>query len=122
MKDAQSLTERRRRYRFGWRGERFGELYLGAKGYRVVARRVRTPVGEIDLIVTRGRRISFVEVKSRASFALAESSVSARQRVRVRKAAQAFLATHTGYAAHEQTFDLLFVVPWRWPRHLVNAL
>ncbi len=60
-------TERRRRYRRGWVSEHLAAVFLMAKGYRVLARRQKTPAGEIDLIAVRGRRLVFVEVKQRAS-------------------------------------------------------
>lgn len=114
--------ERRQRYRTGWRGELIASLYLRCRGYRIVARRQRTPVGEIDIVAIKGRRISFVEVKARSSFAAAEASVLGEQRRRVRRAATSFIAARPCYQAFEQTFDLVFIVPGRWPRHLVNAL
>ena len=50
----------------GRRGETLASLFLSLKGYRILARRVKTPVGEIDLIARRGRVTVFVEVKARS--------------------------------------------------------
>jgi putative endonuclease len=115
-------AERRRRYRRGWISEHLGAAFLMAKGYRVLARRQKTPAGEIDLIAVRRRRLVFVEVKRRASLAEAEASVGPRQRARIRRAADLWLARHPRYMAHEIGFDLIFLVPRRWPVHLENAL
>lgn len=114
--------ERRRRDRRGRAAEWAAILMLAAKGYRPVGRRVLTAAGEIDLIVTRGGRLAFVEVKQRATLAAAEASVSDRQRRRIRRAADLWLARRPAYQQRELGFDVVFVLPWRWPRHLVNAL
>jgi putative endonuclease len=125
MIEAQSeerRAERRRRYRRGWLSEHLAAAFLMAKGYRVLARRQKTPAGEIDVIAVRRGRLAFVEVKQRASIAEAEAAVGPRQRARVRRAADLWLARHPRFAAHEIGFDLIFLVPRRWPIHLENAL
>lgn len=124
---AQSSTptasaERRRGYRRGLGAELVAATYLRVTGYRVLARRYRTPVGEIDLVVARGRRLAFVEVKRRATLADAEASVTPRQRARTRRAADLWLARNARYQSHEISFDLVFLVPWRWPIHIVGGL
>lgn len=50
---------------FGRRGETLAAWYLRLKGYRIVATRVKTPVGEIDLIARRFGTTAFIEVKAR---------------------------------------------------------
>ena len=97
-------------------------LLLAAKGYRVIGRRVVTAAGEIDIIAVRRRRIAFVEVKRRNDLAAAEASLSQRQRLRVHRAADLWLARHARYQDFEMGFDLIFVLPWRLPVHLPNAL
>ena len=49
------------------RAEALAALWLQLKGWRVLTRRVRTPVGEVDLVVRRGGTLAFVEVKARGS-------------------------------------------------------
>jgi putative endonuclease len=116
------VQERRRRYRRGHLSEWFAAAYLTAKGYRILARRWKAPGGEIDLIAKRGRRIAFVEVKSRLTLADAEASITPRQRRRVRCGADLWLARHPSYQAHEIGFDLLFLLRGRWPMHIRNGL
>ena len=65
MKSA--LDRREATYLRGHRAEWIALLFLVAKGYRPLARRFRAGGGEIDLVVTRGDTIAFVEVKSRAA-------------------------------------------------------
>lgn len=93
-----------------------------AKGYRILARRFETPLGEIDVVAARGGRIAFVEVKARGTWADCEAAVTPRTRERVRRAASLWLARHPRHRGREQGFDVVFVVPWRWPRHIANGL
>ncbi len=53
------------RYQSGLQGEALAEAYLVARGYALVARRYRSPVGEVDLIVRREQTLFFTEVKYR---------------------------------------------------------
>lgn len=69
-----------------------------SRGLRPVASNFRVRMGEIDLIVTDGAELVFVEVRQRASrdFGGAAASVTRTKQQRVRRAAQAFLAAHWG--------------------------
>jgi len=95
---------------------------LVLKGYRILARRRRTPWGEIDLVAVRGRRLSFVEVKHRRTRADAEASLTPSQTARLHDAAEHWLAARRRYRDHDIAFDALLVMPWRWPVHLHDAL
>src|SRR5436309_6450204 len=86
--------ERRAAFRLGLSAETRAAALLLAKGYRIVARRWRSPVGEIDLVVRRGRLLVFVEVKARGRFDDAAEAVTERQRRRIVAAAEAWLASH----------------------------
>lgn len=110
------------RYFHGHRAEWAAGLFLLTKGYVTLARRYRTNVGELDLIVRRGRTVRFCEVKYRQSLALCEASITARQRQRVRKAAALWLAKHPKYQAYDLHFDLVFLTPWSMPHHIENGL
>lgn len=113
---------RRARNRSGLRAEWVAALALRLRGYRILGRRVKTPAGEIDLIALRGRRLAFVEVKRRATLEAAEAAITATQRARIRRAADLWLARNVRYQSCEQTFDVVFLIGRRWPRHLPNAL
>lgn len=95
---------------------------LTLKGYRILARRRRTPWGEIDLIAVRGRRLSFVEVKRRQTREDGEASLTPFQTARLHDAAEHWLSTRRRYQNHDLAFDALLVVPWRCPIHLRDAL
>jgi putative endonuclease len=96
-------------------------LYLAAKGYRTLAKRWKSPAGEIDLVVKRGRLIVFVEVKARGSLDAAAESVLPRQRRRITAAAEAWLATHPEHMSHDLRFDAVLIAPKRLPRHIEAA-
>lgn len=112
---------RRRAYRLGHRAEILAALLLVLKGYRIVARRFRTPVGEIDLIVRRGRRFAFVEVKARDSLAAAADAVSRQQRSRVLRAAEYWLAQNPQAADSDLRFDAVLISRRLAMRHLKDA-
>ncbi|HYD15071.1 MAG TPA: YraN family protein [Hyphomicrobium sp.] len=116
------LEARRARYLWGRRAEWIAALALRLRGYRILATREKNPLGEIDLIAVRGRRVAFVEVKQRATQEAAEASITDAQRARIRRAANLWLAQNPGYQSHELGFDIVFLVGRRWPRHLENSL
>ncbi len=105
----------------GRRGEMWAELFLRAQLYRVLARRVKTPVGEIDLIVTRGGVTVFVEVKARSFSHQELEALAAVNRRRIVNAAQLWLMRRPDLAAGDLRFDVIFLAPFAWPRHLKGA-
>jgi len=105
----------------GRQAENWVAWYLRLKGYRVLARRYRTPVGEIDLIVARGRTIAFVEVKHRPSEAEASEAATLTGRRRIANAASHWLARHPAAGGYELRFDVVVSVPGRLPRHIAGA-
>jgi len=108
-------------YRRGESGEALAALYLRLKGYRIIARRYKTPVGEADIIATRGKTLVFAEVKARADYAAAAEAFTGRKRRRVMRAAEHFLGQNLRFAAHDIRFDALIVLPYWRVRHIENA-
>ena len=113
--------ERVAAFRVGLSAESRAAAFLVAKGYRIVARRWKSPVGEIDIIARRRRVLVFVEVKARVRFDDAAEAVTPRQQRRITAAAGAWLASHPGDAGRDIRFDVVLVAPWRIPRHLPAA-
>jgi len=111
---------RRRRYARGRRAESLAAWWLRLKGYRILARRVRTRAGEVDLVAGRGRCLVFVEVKYRATFAEAAEAAARGDMARVRRAA-GVLAARYGYSWDSVRIDVVLVAPWRLPRHLCGV-
>ncbi|CAA7616302.1 YraN family protein [Magnetospirillum sp. UT-4] len=116
---------RQRALRRGRTGEALAAWWLRLKGYSVLARGHATGrgtgAGEIDLVVRRGGVLAFVEVKARAAMTDALHAVTANQRRRIARAAEAFLARRPDLTACTMRFDTVMVAPWRLPRHIPNA-
>jgi putative endonuclease len=111
---------RAERERLGRRGETLAAWYLRLKGWRILARRVKTPRGEVDLIARRGKTVAFVEVKWRASGADLELAIDAWRLRRVIAAAEG-IAPRFVRTGDDQRVDVLLLAPGRFPRHIVNA-
>jgi putative endonuclease len=105
----------------GLRAEALAALMLRLKGYRILARRMKTRLGEIDLIARRGRALVFVEVKARGNLDGAAEALMAEQRARLARAAALFVAARPAFADLDMRFDVVLVAPRRWPRHLADA-
>jgi putative endonuclease len=108
-------------FRTGLSAEGRGAAYLMAKGYRILAKRFRTPYGEIDIVARRRNLLVFVEVKARVSLEDAAYAVTPRQQLRIIDAAQAWLLAHPEHAEFEMRFDAILIAPRRLPRHLLAA-
>ncbi|MDB5699258.1 MAG: YraN family protein [Alphaproteobacteria bacterium] len=111
---------RRRSERGGRHAEAFAALWLQLKGWTILGRRMRTPVGEVDLVARRGRTLAFIEVKARASAATAAFALDHYRLRRVAAAAEA-LAPRFMRANDDVRIDAIFIMPWRFPRHLANV-
>lgn len=115
-------TERRRRAeRAGRRGEGLALWWLRLKGWRLVARGFRAPVGEIDLVVRRGGVLALVEVKRRPTLAAAAEAIRRPQQLRIARAAEALLQRRPDLAALTLRFDAVLLAPGRRPRHIMGA-
>ncbi len=113
--------ERIAAFRTGLSAEVRAAAFLMAKGYRILAKRFRTPHGEIDIVARRRNLIAFVEVKARASLDEAAFAVTPRQQARIIDAAQGWLVAHPEHAEFELRFDAILIAPRRLPRHLLAA-
>jgi putative endonuclease len=114
--------ERRRRHNRGLNAESIVAAVYILTGHRILGRRFKTPVGEIDLIALKKNRVAFIEVKRRPSTEDAEDAITLTMRRRVRRAADLWLARNPRYQKHDVGFDLVFVVPWRFPIIMRDAL
>ncbi|MBC8157866.1 MAG: YraN family protein [Rhodospirillales bacterium] len=113
--------KRRAAWRFGLFAEHLAAALLRLKGYRILATRFKTTVGEIDIVARRADLIAFVEVKARADLAAAADALGPRQRQRIERAALAFMARHPHMAGQFMRFDVILVTAWKLPRHIIDA-
>jgi putative endonuclease len=118
---AGAKASRRAAYRRGHAGERLAAFRLMLGGYRILARRYRTKVGEIDLIARRGGVVAFIEVKRRGDLADGLEAVTPQARQRIRRAAELYIRRNPVLAEQTLRFDVMVVTPWSWPRHIVDA-
>ena len=112
--------KRQQAERGGRRAERIAAWWLRLKGWRILAIRARTPVGEVDLVARRGRTLAFVEVKARASESQAGLALDDYRLRRVARAAEA-LAPRFARPGDDIRIDAIFILPRRLPRHLANV-
>lgn len=116
-----SIAAKRQAFRRGHIAELLCLWHLRLRGYRVLARRFRAKVGEIDLIARRGRVLAAIEVKARPDLASASEAISAHQRRRIARALEHFLALNPEFAGLALRFDVMLVAPWRLPTHITDA-
>ena len=117
----EASPERVAAFQTGLSAESRAAAYLMAKGYRTLAKRFRTPHGEIDIVARRRNLIAFVEVKARATLDDAAFAVTPRQQQRIIDAAQGWLVAHPEHAEFEMRFDAMLIAPKRLPRHVLAA-
>lgn len=115
-----SALDRRAVYRRGLRAEHLAAIFLRFKGYGVLERRFKTPVGEIDLVARRGTTLVFVEVKERNDMRTALECISPQMKARITRAAQYYLSAHPECQGYDMRFDVVALNGLRI-RHLDNA-
>jgi putative endonuclease len=108
-------------FRRGLSAESRAAMLLIAKAYRILARRWKTPFGEVDIVARRRRDLVFVEVKARATLDDAAEAVTERNKRRIVSAAELWLAHHPADAQCAIRFDVILIAPGKLPRHIVNA-
>lgn len=110
-----ALAERR-----GRRGEMIAACWLRLFGWRIIGQRVRTPMGEIDLIAKRGGTVAFVEVKTRSTAAELDLAIDRHRLKRVAAAANA-LAPRYARSGEDIRIDVILIGGLSLPRHIPNA-
>ena len=118
---AEPRPERVAAFRTGLSAESRAAAFLLAKGYRILARRFRTPVGEIDIVCGRRNTLVFVEVKARNKLDDAAEAVTERTRQRIVAAAEYWLSQNPDDVTRDMRFDAVLVAPGKLPRHIAGA-
>jgi putative endonuclease len=113
--------ERVAAFGLGISAESRAAAWLIAHGYRILARRFKSPMGEIDIIAARRYTLIFVEVKARATLDEAALSITPRQKQRIAAAAEIWLANNPVPAIRDMRFDAILVAPGKLPRHIPGA-
>lgn len=115
------LVRGRRAEAAGRGAESVAAAALAREGWAVLARRVRTPAGEIDLVAERDGLLAFVEVKARPTLSEAAFALGARQRARLVAAAECWAAAHPGHGAAGMRFDVVIVAADGTARRIADA-
>lgn len=119
---AEDRRQRRRRAeRRGHASEYLAALYLLIRGYRILAFRYRTRLGEIDIVARRKTLVLFVEVKARGREGDAIDAVGYDTQRRIRAASDIWLSRRRDAHLLSCRYDIIAVLPWRWPRHFPDA-
>ncbi len=115
------MSQKRGTYEDGLWAEGMAEVILRLKGYRIIARRYKTPMGEIDIVARRGKMVAFVEVKLRRTIPEALECLTPSMKSRIVNAARHFIAAYPDYGSYDMRFDLFALSgPFSF-RHLDNA-
>jgi putative endonuclease len=115
------MNDRLARYQKGHRAERMARYFLNCKFYRLLELRYKTKLGEIDLVMAKGNKIIFCEVKARNELADGFDAVSPHSQQRIQRAATYFVQRNPAYQNYDWRFDVVVVRPWRLPYHLKDA-
>jgi putative endonuclease len=119
--NARATSDSRRKAETGGRrSETLAAIFLRLKGFSILAQRVRTPGGEIDLVARRGALLVFAEVKARKNFDAAVLAVTPAARRRIGRAASLYLSRRPDLARCAVRYDIIAVTGWR-VRHLADA-
>jgi putative endonuclease len=118
---AAKSPEKQAAFRLGLSAESRAAALLLAKGYRIAFRRWRTPAGEVDIVVRRGKTLVFVEVKAREREDDAAFAVTQKQKARIIGGAEFWLSKNPHDANCFIRFDVVLVTPGRIPQHIENA-
>jgi len=114
-------NNRQKNWRYGLIAEAICTLSLRLRGYRILARRFETPLGEIDIIARRGNLIAFIEAKARQNLELAAHSIGKQQQSHIARAAELFMQRHSSLAQCQLRFDAMLIAPRRIPRYIRDA-
>ncbi len=115
---AGNADKRRQAYKKGHKGEYLAGWALRLKFFRIVENRFKTKSGEVDLIARRGNLVLMVEVKARPTLEQAMDAVTTSALRRIEAAGDEWLAKQADYANLSIRYDLMAVLPKRWPIHV----
>jgi len=108
-------------YQKGLWAEYLAIAFLTCKGYRLLQRRYKTRLGEIDLVMHRGKTLAFIEVKARPELETGLEAISPKSQERIQRSAQMFCQANPRFVSHNWRFDAIVVRPRRMPYHLEDA-
>ena len=102
----------------GRNAERRAAWWYRLRGYRILARNAWAAGNELDLVVRRGRRLIFCEVKEKSGRRFGDplEMVDEEKQRRLRRAAEGWLASHPEAAGLTVSFDVVAIREGRLER------
>lgn len=113
-------NKKRSAHNYGKYAELLACIYLSLKGYRIVERRYKTKIGEIDLIAIKNKTVIFIEIKARKNKNIDEVLLK-QQMTRITKAASLFIIKNKKFYNYSIRFDLVIVRSFIAFSHIKNA-
>jgi len=120
MTTPRTPDHRRDADRRGREGESEAAMFLAQQGWRIIAERVKTKAGEIDLIARRAGLVAFFEVKWRARAPSLADAIDERRLARVAAAVEMVMHLYAT-AGEDVRIDVILLAPGRKPTHIENA-
>jgi len=117
---ARTPEERHEADQRGRQGEAEAAMFLAQQGWRIVAERVKTKVGEIDLVAKRTGLVAFIEVKWRARPVSLADAIDERRLARVAAAVECVWPNYAT-AGEDIRIDVILLAPGRKPTHIENV-
>jgi putative endonuclease len=114
-------ASRKKAERAGRLGEWAAAFMLQLKGYVIVQRRMKSRLGEVDLIARHAKVLAFIEVKVRAKPTDPATILSPYQMKRIVNGATGWASSRPWAHGCQWRYDLIIVRPWHWPLHIKDA-
>lgn len=118
---SQAQKSKLKAFRLGHIAESIATLYLRLKGYRILARRYKTHVGEIDILIRTKDTLIAVEVKARNTIETGLHSITPHQRRRIERTVVYYCTTQQKRAPQNIRFDVIIISKRLLPHHIKNA-
>ncbi|HWY66237.1 MAG TPA: YraN family protein [Rhizomicrobium sp.] len=116
------MQNRQAAERRGHSSESLAALWLRLKGYRILERRLKTRLGEVDLVAAAPfGPVCFIEVKARSLAESAAQAVTAAQQTRIARAASLYLSARPHLSRRGTRFDIIAIAPYAFPVHHRDA-
>ena len=117
-----SQTKKRSSYKFGLYAEYIACIWLILSGHKIIARRSKTPYGEIDIIALRAKQLLIIEVKARRHKSQFLEVLSKRQQYRLKRAGEFFAKRQRRLQYKKIRFDLIFIAKPFYMKYVKNFL
>jgi putative endonuclease len=107
-------------YYFGLFSEIIAIIFLKLKFYKILRRRYRNKLGEIDIIAKKNDFLIAIEVKARKNILLIDEVLSNKQMNRIKRSMNIFYSNKKYYGKLSIRYDLIIIQPYKFPIHLKN--